>query len=195
MSPRDVAPTPTATEDRPRLIDPDARFAHLPRPSYDPDVTGVRTGAAVTLSLVGGALVALSRFGAWLRVTHVPFEGARPRILYEALGFDLSLGAWVAPLGAAAVIAARAWHRGRRLLRRTAHGVVLTAAAVTGVALLLLQGRIDDATAQAIERAGFFDLTVGVGWGAWAAVVGAAVLLLASACAALSASGYDERSR
>lgn len=195
MRPDDVVPAPTATIHRPRLLDPDARFARLPRPSYDPDATGVRTGAAATLALVGGVLVAVSPSGAWLRVTRVAVEGAQPRVFDEALGSDLGLGAWVAVLGAAAVIASRGWRRGGRLLRRTAHGVVLAAAAVTGVALLVLQNRIDDTTAQAIERAGFFDLTISVGWGAWAAMIGAAALLLASACAALNAPRQDERSQ
>lgn len=195
MPPDDVAPAPATTTHSPRLLDPDARFASLPRPSYDPDATGVRIGAAITLSLVGGVLVAASPFGAWLRVTSVTSEGAEPRIAYEAMGFDLGLGAWVALLGAAAIVAGRGWRRGGRLSRRVAHGVVLSAAVVTGIAVLVLQDRIDDATIQAIDRAGFFDLTVGVGWGAWAAVVGAAALLLASVCAALSAPGHDERSR
>lgn len=186
-----AADTPTTTVRPPRLLDPDARFARLPRPSYDPDDAGIRPGAPVALSLVGGVLVAVSPFGAWLRVTRVATEEAPPTLIHESLGFDVGLGVWVALLGFASVVASVAWYRGGRLLRRAAHVVVLTAAAVTGIALMLLQGRIDDATAQAIARAGFYDLTAGVGWGAWAAVAGASALVLASVCAALAAPVTD----
>lgn len=192
MPPHDVGPAATASMTRPRLLDPDARFAHLPRPDYDPDATGIRTGAAVTLSLFGGVLVAVSPFGAWLRVIRVAAEGGRRQLIHELLGVDLGLGVWVALFGVAALVAGRAWHRGGRLWRRVAHAVVLAAAAVTGIALLLLQARIGDATTEAIEQAGFFNLTVGVGWGAWAAITGAVALVLASVCAALT---YDGRSR
>lgn len=189
MPPHDIGPTVTASMTRPRLLDPDARFAHLPRPDYDPDATGIRPGVAVTLSLLGGILVAVSPSGAWLRVIRVAAEGGRRQLIHESLGFDLGLGVWVALLGVAALVAGVAWYWGGRLLRRVAHAVVLAAAAVTGIALLLLQARIGDATAEAIQQAGFFNLTVGVGWGAWAAITGAAALVLASVCAALTHDG------
>jgi len=179
--------TTVETTARPRLLDPDVRFARLPRPGYDPDAAGIRAGSAVMLSVVGGALVAVSPFGAWLRVTRVAFEEARPGLIHQTLGLDLGLGVWIAVLGVAALVASRAWHRGGRLLRQAAHLVVLAAAVVTGIALLLLQAEINEATARAIEQAGFFNLTVGVGWGAWAALTGAAALVLASVCAAFTA--------
>lgn len=169
-----------------RVLDPESSFSGLPRPGYDPDVRGIRRGVAPTLSVIGGVLVAVSPFGAWLRVTGVPAEGAATRVLGEQMGRDIGSGLAITVFGVGAVVAMALWNRRSTLYRGLAHLLVVVAAVVTGVALLALQGRIGEATARAIQQAGFFELDAGVGWGAWAALVGAALLVLASAFAFLT---------
>lgn len=164
----------------PRILDPDARFVRLARPSYDPDDRGVRTGAAPTLSVVGGVLVAASVFGAWLRVTRLGSDGGELSVVREVMGIEIAPGIAVLVLAILAVAGAGAWNRRSRKIRIAAHVVTLAAAVTAGAALLLLQRHIAAATQTAIQDAGFFDLNAGAGWGAWAALLGAAALLLAS---------------
>lgn len=178
-----VADEPTSRLDavaQPRFLDPDARFASLEAPGYDPDAQGIRRGVAPTLSVLGGVLVMVSPLGAWLRVTRIPAEGAAPEVIHQELGRDLGPGIVVGVLGLAAVLAAALWNRRAKPMRRLAHLPVLAAAVMAGVALLVLQGRIGDASTAAIAQPNFFDLNAGAGWGAWAAIFGAALLLLAS---------------
>lgn len=169
----------------PRILDPDARFVRLARPSYDPDDRGVRTGAAPTLSIVGGVLIAASVFGAWLRVTRLGSDGGELSVVREVLGVDMGPGIAILVLAIFAIAGAAAWNRRSRKIRIAAHLVTLAAAATTGAGLLLLQRHIATATQTAIQDAGFFDLNAGAGWGAWAALLGAAALLLASVFALL----------
>lgn len=178
-----VADEPTAqlgAVAQPRLLDPDARFASLAAPGYDPDAQGIRRGVAPTLSVLGGVLVMVSPLGAWLRVTRIAAEGAAGEVVHQELGRDIGPGIVVGVLGLTAALAAALWNRRAKSLRRLAHLPVLAAAVMAGVALLVLQGRIGDATVAAIAQPNFFDLNAGVGWGAWAAIFGAALLLLAS---------------
>lgn len=163
----------------------DATFVTLPRPDYDADRGGIRTGAAPTLSAIGGALLFAAAFGAWLRVTRLAGPDAEREIVHEVLGRDLTGGGLLAVLGIAALISTAAWFRSSRRLRQIAHGIVLAGAATATVLLLTLQNRIAQTTGAAIDQAGFFDLNVGAGWGAWAASIAAAALALSSAFAAL----------
>lgn len=163
----------------------DARFVTLPRPEYDADRGGIRRGTAPTLSTVGGLLLFAATFGAWLRVTRVPRPDAEFEVVHEVLGYGLSGGFLLAVLGVGAIVATVAWFRTSRRVRQVAHAVVLTGAVTTAVLLASLQQRITDTTVAAIEQAGFFDLNVGAGWGAWAGLIGAAALALSSAFAAL----------
>lgn len=168
-----------------RILDPDARFVRLPPPSYDPDNRGVRRGVAPTLSAVGGTLVAASAFGAWLRVTRLGSEAGELKVVEEVLGHRVGPGLVLLVLAVIATGAAVLWNR-PALLRRVGHVVTLATVAIAGVALLTLQRQIAAATDRAIADAQFFDLNAGAGWGAWAALVGAAALLLASVFAALA---------
>lgn len=168
------------------IMDVDARFVHLPRPSYEPDDQGIRPGSAVTLSVLGGALVASSTFGTWLRVTRLPSDTAPPEIVQDLLGRHLGLGAGLLVLGLLAVGMAPLWKRNGRLLRRVAHGITLATVVAVGWTLAVLQGRIGAHTEQAIADGHFFDLNAGAGWGGWAGFIGAGALLLASALAALA---------
>lgn len=173
-------------EIRTAVLRRDARFVTLPRPDHDVDREGVRAGTAPTLSVIGGALLFASAFGAWLRVTRLAGPEAEAEIVHEVLGRDLAGGVLLAILGIGALIATAGWFRTSRRVRRAAHAVVLTGAVTATVLLATLQGRITDLTLAAIDQAGFFDLNVGAGWGAWAAIVAAAALGLSSAFAALS---------
>lgn len=164
----------------------DAAFVTLPRPDYDLDRDGIRPGAAPTLTVTGGVLLLASAFGAWVRVTRLAGPEAEPELVHEVLGRDLTGGVLLAILGVAAVAATAAWFRSSRRVRQVAHAVVLGGAATAAVLLLVLQGRISDLTEDAIEQGGFFDLNVGAGWGAWAAMVAAAALALSSVFAALA---------
>lgn len=168
------------------ILDVDARFVHLPRPSYEPDEQGIRPGSAATLSMLGGALVGSSTFGTWLRVTRLPSDTASPEIVQDVLGRDLGFGAGLLLLGLLAVGVAPLWKRNGRLLRRVAHGTTLATVVAVGWTLAVLQGRIGAHTDQAIADAHFFGLNAGAGWGGWAGFVGAGALLLASALAALA---------
>lgn len=163
----------------------DAAFVTLPRPDYDADRGGIRVGAAPTLSAAGGLLLFAAAFGAWLRVTRLANADAEAQIVHEVLGRDLTGGILLAVLGVGALVATAAWFRPQRRVRQIAHGIVLAGAATAAVLLFALQGRIGNTTAAAIDRAGFFDLNVGAGWGAWAALVAACALALSSAFAAL----------
>lgn len=166
-------------------LKPDARFLTLPRPDHELDRGGIRAGTAPTLSASGGMLLFASTFGAWLRVTRLANPEAEGQIVHEVLGLDLTGGVLLAALGLAAVIATGAWFRSGRRIRQVAHAVVLGGAVTAGVLLATLQQRITDTTVAAIEQGGFFDLNVGAGWGAWAALVAAGALALSSAFAAL----------
>jgi hypothetical protein len=183
---RDAQPEPAGTVVHQPILDPEARFAALARPTYDPDARGIRRGAAPTLSLVGGLLVAVSPFGAWLRLTRLSSERVPPEVVHEELGRQIGPGFAVAVLGVLAVLVTRLWNRKTAVERGVAHVVALTAAGLAGVGLLYLQARITDVTQQVVEDAGFLDFNVGAGWGAWAALSGASALLLASVFALLS---------
>lgn len=164
----------------------DSAFVTLPRPDHDLERGGIRRGAAPTLSLTGGVLLFAAAFGSWLRVTRLAAPGGEPEVVHEVLGRDLTGGILLAVLGVAALAATAAWFRSSTRVRRAAHAVVLAGAATAVVLLFVLQDRIGDTTAAAIERAGFFDLNVGAGWGAWAGLVAAAALALSSVFAALA---------
>lgn len=164
----------------------DSAFVTLPRPDHDLERGGIRRGAAPTLSAAGGVLLFAAAFGAWLRVTRLAAPGAEPELVHEVLGRDLTGGILLAVLGVAALVATAAWFRSSPRIRRAAHAVVLASAGTAVVLLFVLQGRIGDTTAAAIDQAGFFDLNVGVGWGAWAGLVAAAALALSSVFAALA---------
>lgn len=163
----------------------DAAFVTLPRPDYDADRGGIRSGAAPTLSAVGGLLLSAAAFGSWLRVTRLANADAEAQVVHEVMGRDLAGGILLAVLGIGAVIATAGWFRRHRRVRQVAHGIVLAGAATAGVLLIGLQSRIADTAAAAIDQAGFFDLNVGAGWGAWAALIAACALALSSAFAAL----------
>ena len=163
----------------------DAAFVTLPRPDYDADRGGIRSGVAPTLSAVGGVLLFAAAFGAWLRVTRLANADAEAQVVHEVLGRDLAGGILLAVLGVGALVATAGWSRPQQRLRQVTHGVVLAGAATAAVLLFGLQGRIADTTAAAIDQAGFFDLNVGAGWGAWAALIAACALALSSAFAAL----------
>lgn len=164
----------------------DSAFVTLPRPDHDLERGGIRRGAAPTLSSAGGILLFAAAFGAWLRVTRLAAPTGEPEIVHEVLGRDLTGGILLAVLGVAALVATAAWFRSSTRLRRAAHAVVLAGSATAVVLLFVLQDRIGDTTAAAIDQAGFFDLNVGAGWGAWAGLVAAAALALSSALAALA---------
>jgi hypothetical protein len=164
----------------------DARFRRLPRPEYDIDARGIRPQTAATLAVLGAVLLSAAPFGAWLRVTRRAAATAEVEVVQEVLGRSLGGGGLLVALGLASFPVAALWLRSSRWSTRVAHGVV-GAATVTVVALLLqLQGRIGAAASDAVEQAGFYDLTPGAGWGAWAGLVGAAVLLLSALYAALA---------
>lgn len=174
-----------ATPTQATVLRRDARFVTLPRPDYDADRGGIGRGTAPTLSAVGGLLLLAATFGAWLRVTRLAGPDAEVEVVHEVLGHGLSGGILLAVLGLGAIAATAAWFRTSRLIRQVAHAVVLTGAVTTTVLLATLQQRITATTVAAIEQAGFFDLNVGAGWGAWAGLIGAAALALSSAFAAL----------
>lgn len=163
----------------------DAAFVTLPRPDYDADRGGIRSGAAPTLSAVGGLLLFAAAFGSWLRVTRLATADAELQVVHEVMGRELTGGILLALLGIGALLATAGWFRPQRRIRQVAHGIVLAAAVTAAVLLLGLQGRIADTTAAAIDQGGFVDLNVGTGWGAWAALVAACALGLSSAFAAL----------
>lgn len=178
-TPVETTQTPTAVLRR------DARFSTLRRPDHDLDRGGIRPGAAPTLSTAGGILLFAAAFGAWLRVTRLAASEAELEIAHEVLGRDLTGGFLLVVLGLGALAASAAWFRSSRRLRQAAHAVVLGGAGTVAVLLVSLQQRITDTTVAAIDQAGFFDLNVGAGWGAWAGLVGAGALALSSAFAAL----------
>lgn len=168
------------------MLRDDARFNRLALPSYSLDAMGVRAGVAPALSLAGGALLLVAPAGAWLRVTRVASPAAPMELVTEVLGAELSGGPVLWLTAAAAIAATAAWRSRRRVLRAAGHAAVLSAAAVAGGLLVQLQVRIGDAAAAAIEQPAFHDLVAGVGWGAWAAAVGAACLVLSAVFAFLS---------
>ncbi|MBW3659118.1 MAG: hypothetical protein KY457_10805 [Actinobacteria bacterium] len=173
----------------------DARFTLLPRPDYDIDARGLRPGTAQALTALGGFLLLLAPFGAWLRVTRLADADADVEIVQEVLGTGLAGGTALVVLAALVLPSAALWRRRSPWLRRTAHALAAAAVIVVVAMLVQLQGRIRAASAAAVEQAGFYDLVPGAGWGAWAGATGAVVLLLASAYAAFAGVPDPERSR
>lgn len=172
--------TGTGDPEAGRLLRADARFTQLPRPEYDIDARGLRPQTAATIAIGGAVLVAAAPYGAWLRVTRRASATADIEVVQEVLGLDLSGGELLALLGLLSFAVGGLWLRPSRWSARVAHAIVGVTAVTAGVLLLQLQGRIGEATAAAIDQAGFYDLTPGAGWGAWAALVGATVLVLSS---------------
>lgn len=164
----------------------DARFTSLPRPEYDIDARGLRPGSAQALTVLGGVMLALAPFGAWLRVTRLAAEEADPEIVQEVLGTGLTGGGALVVLALLVLPSAALWRRRSAWSRRAAHVLGAAAVAVVVAMLVQLQDRIRAASAAAVAQAGFHDLLPGAGWGAWAAATGAVVLVLASAYAAFA---------
>lgn len=171
----------------------DARFTSLPRPGYDIDARGLRPGTAQALTVLGGLLLLLAPFGAWLRVTRLAAEDADPEIVQEVLGTGLAGGGALVVLALLVLPSAALWRRSR-WSRRTAHLLGAAAVVVVLAMLVQLQGRIRTAAVAAVEQAGFHDLLAGAGWGAWSAATGAVVLVLASAYAAFAGAPDPEGS-
>jgi hypothetical protein len=169
-----------------RVLRADARFTRLPRPDYDIDAHGIRPGTASVLSVLGGLLLIAAPGGAWLRVTRLASDGAALEVVQEVAGWELTGGGFLVGLGLAALAGPLLWPRRSRWPRRVAHVTGIAAALTVAVLLLRLQSGIDAAALAAVEQAGFYDLVPGPGWGAWAAIVGVAVLAAASLLALLS---------
>lgn len=168
-----------------RVLRSDARFTRLPPPDHDLAGAGIRPGAAPALSVLGGVLLVAAPSGAWLRVTRLASERATLETVDEVLGWALPGGVLLLGLGLAVLAGPLLWTRPSRWARRLAHGTHLAAVATVLVLLLQLQSRIDAAAVAAVSTAGFHDLVPGPGWGAWAGIVGAGALAIASFLAAL----------
>lgn len=177
------------------LLRADARFTMLARPEYDIDARGIRPGTAQTLTVLGGLLMLLAPFGAWLRVTRLAAPDAEVEVVQEVLGVHLSGGSLLVVFALLTLGSASLWRRRSRWGRRTAHVLAGTSVGIIAAMLLQLQARIRDASAAAIDQAGFYDLLPGAGWGAWAGATAAGALLLASVYAALSDDPHQEERR
>lgn len=177
------------------LLRADARFTLLARPDYDIDARGIRPGTAQTLTVLGGLLLLLAPFGAWLRVTRLAARGADVEVVQEVLGVDLTGGSLLVVFALLTLGSAGRWRRRSRWGRRAAHVLVGGSVVVVAAMLLQLQARIRDTSAAAVEQAGFYDLLPGAGWGAWAGATAAGALLLSSVYAALSDDPQREEPR
>lgn len=166
-------------------LDADAAFTRLPRPAHDADPPGVRPGSERVPAVVGLVLLAAAPFGAWIRVTEAATPEAAPTSVTEVLGIDLALGWLLVAAAVGALVAAVALGRGRGL-HGTAVVAGLVAVVLPAVFLVRVQADLDRAIDQAIAQADVATRTVELGWGGWAAMVGAGALALAVLMGVLS---------
>ena len=140
--------------------------------------TGYRTfpsKAAVILSALGGAFIALGSLGASLRASAITHANEDPKTVRVLMGTDTKAGWIVAALGVLLVVGAFLWFRRSLLLKLGLAGLyVVTAALVVG----RLQS-FDSRAAQWAEAArrspDFVGFHAGFGWGAWTLLVGVIV--------------------
>lgn len=165
-----------------RRLSASSRHARLSRP--EPGVpAGPRPGTPAALAVAGGALLAASAGGAWVRETVVAEVGAPPEVVAETLGWQVTGGPVVAALGLLLVCSGPLWVRGGRGVRRLLAGIT-GLVAVGALALLVgVQETVDAGVAAGIEAADVAALHVGAGWGAWAAATAAAACALAAVTA------------
>lgn len=164
-------------------LDDGAAFTRLPRPDHDADGAGLRPGSQRVPATVGAVLLLAAPFGAWTRVVEATVAGADP-VVDERLGLAQDAG-WL--LVVAAVAAVLAVVLLARPGRWQAAGLGAGGLAVVLPVAVLLGAQADlDATVQAaIARADVASRGVTLGWGGWAAMVGAAAMAVAILVAVL----------
>jgi hypothetical protein len=170
----------TGAPDSGSVLRADATFTRLPRPDYDIDARGLQPASAASLALAGAVLLVTAPFGAWLRVTRQAAVDAEAEIVLEVLGRDLRGGAVLVLVSLAALSVAALRLHTPGWARRIPDIIVATATLTYGVLLLQLQGRIRAVATEGIAQAGFYDLVPGAGWGAWAGLIGTALLVLSA---------------
>ncbi len=159
-------------------------FTSLPRPHHDEVTGGIRHGSERVPAMVGAFLLVVAPFGAWTRVTEVAVAGEEARVAGEVLGIDLAAGGILLVAAVAAVVATIGFGR-RHWIHRIAVAAGLVAVVLPLARLVALQRDLDLAVQQAVSTAEAASRTVGLGWGGWAAMVGAAAMAVAVLVAVL----------
>jgi hypothetical protein len=131
---------------------------------------------APSLTLAGGALVALGGIGTWIRATNLPAGTFTPEQVAVVNGGSESGGWILLVIGVLTVAAAFAWRAGAPRVRAVAPGVSVLAAVLASVRLALLDRRAAEMAEEAAQTGGTEAYHAGYGWGAWLLLVG--VLLM-----------------
>lgn len=161
-----------------RRLSADAAFVRLPRPVYDPDVYGVRPGAERVAGVLAAVLLLAAPTGAWLRVTSSAAPDDAAVVEAAVLGTTFGVGRTLTLAGVLAVLCVLLLGHGRRR-HRIGLGAGVGAVAIVAIQAAHLQSRIGAEVTTAIASADVSVRTVGVGWGAWSGLAGAALLALA----------------